>query len=65
MMINNETYSVEITQPLEGTKHLTILIVKIAIVTTFFILTDSFLINRHVLSKIWRRFMNLFHYKII
>ena len=52
LMLNNIPYKVVITQPLEGTRHLTIVIIKIAIVTaSVFILL--MLINKRVLSKIW------------
>jgi signal transduction histidine kinase len=53
LMLNNIPYKVVITQPLEGTRHLTIIIVKIAIVTTASIFILLILINKRVLSKIW------------
>ena len=56
LQINNEQYKVTISEPLEGTRHLTILIVKIAIVTIFITLLLLIIINRRVLSKIWQPF---------
>jgi signal transduction histidine kinase len=56
LQINKETYKVTISEPLEGTRHLTILIVKIAIVTIFITLLLLVAINRSVLSRIWKPF---------
>jgi len=56
LQLHNEQYKVTVSEPLEGTKHLTILIVKIAIVTIFLTLVLLLLINHKVLSKIWQPF---------
>jgi signal transduction histidine kinase len=56
LQINNETYKITISEPLEGTKHLTRLLVKIAITTVFLTLVLLIMINRKVLSKIWKPF---------
>jgi signal transduction histidine kinase len=56
LLVNNQPYKVTIIEPLEGTKHLTRLILKIAIVTIFFTLLFLLLINRKLLSKIWQPF---------
>ncbi|MEO6228654.1 MAG: HAMP domain-containing sensor histidine kinase [Ferruginibacter sp.] len=54
--VKNETYQVTISEPLEGTKHLTRLIVKITLVTILVILLLLIIINRQVLSNIWKPF---------
>jgi signal transduction histidine kinase len=54
--INNEQWKVTISQPLEGTRHLTILIAKIAIVTISFTLLLVIIINRRVLNRVWEPF---------
>ncbi len=56
--VKNETYEVTITEPLEGTKHLTRLIVKITLVTILVIFLLLIILNRQVLSKIWQPFYN-------
>lgn len=56
LQINNVPYKVTISEPLEGTRHLTILIVKIAIATIFLTLLLLIIINRKVLAKIWQPF---------
>jgi signal transduction histidine kinase len=56
LLVNNQPYKVTISEPLEGTKHLTRLILKIAIATIFFTLLFLLLINRKLLSKIWQPF---------
>ncbi len=56
LQVNNETYKVTISEPLEGTRHLTILIVKTAIVTIFITLLLLIIVNRKVLEKIWQPF---------
>ena len=47
---------VTVSQPLEGTRHMTILIVEITVVTILLTLVFFILVNRRVLSKIWRPF---------
>jgi hypothetical protein len=54
--VKNEYFKVTITAPLEGTRHLTILIVKIAVITIFFTLLLLLFINRQLLSKLWAPF---------
>ncbi|MBS1655450.1 MAG: HAMP domain-containing histidine kinase, partial [Bacteroidetes bacterium] len=54
--INNEQWKVTISQPLEGTRHLTILIAKIAVVTISFTLLLLIIINRRVLNRVWEPF---------
>lgn len=53
---NGQTWLVTISQPLEGTRHMTILIVEITVVTILLTLFFFILVNRRVLSKIWRPF---------
>jgi signal transduction histidine kinase len=66
--LKNDLYKVAITEPLEGTRHLTILIVKIAVVTIFFTLILLLLINRQLLSKLWAPFYSsldvISHFKV-
>jgi len=68
MPVKNELYKVTITEPLEGTRHLTILIVKIAVFSIFFTLLLLLLINRLLLSKLWSSFYNsldlISHFKV-
>jgi signal transduction histidine kinase len=54
--VNNQKYKTVISCPLEGTKHLTKLLVKIALVTIVVLFLLLMLINRQVLSKIWEPF---------
>ena len=56
LSLNNETYKVTISEPLEGTKHLTKLIVKIAVATIFITLLLLIIVNRKLLSRIWQPF---------
>ncbi|WP_431213970.1 sensor histidine kinase [Puia sp. P3] len=55
-MLNGQPWEVTVIQPLEGTRHLTILIVQMAIVTTSVTLILFMLIIRRILSKIWKPF---------
>ena len=54
--VNNERWKVTICQPLEGTRHLTILIAEIAIATISLTLILLMVINRRVINRIWRPF---------
>ncbi len=56
IQFQNENYKVTVSSPLEGTRHLTILIMKIAIATIFIVLLLVILINRQLLSRIWEPF---------
>jgi len=56
LQIKNEPWKVTVSQPLEGSRHLTILIAKIAIATISLTLLLLMLINRRVLSRIWGPF---------
>ena len=56
LFIKKAPWKVMISQPLEGTRHLTILIVKIAIATISLTLLLLMLINRQVLSRTWGPF---------
>jgi signal transduction histidine kinase len=54
--LNNERWKVTISQPLEGTSHLTALIAKVAIATILVMLLLLILINRRVSNKLWAPF---------
>lgn len=56
MVLNGQPWEGTISQPLEGTRHLTILVGEIAIATISVTLFLFVLINRLVLSRIWRPF---------
>lgn len=56
LVASGRTWDVTISQPLEGTRHMTILIVEITVVTILLTLFFFILVNRRVLSKIWRPF---------
>ncbi|HEY5325586.1 MAG TPA: HAMP domain-containing sensor histidine kinase [Mucilaginibacter sp.] len=56
MPINNQLYKVTITQPLEGTSHLTGIILEICIATVLSLFIATLLINRTVMLKMWRPF---------
>ncbi len=56
LVASGQTWLVTISQPLEGTRHLTILIVEITVVTILLTLFFFILVNRRVLSKIWKPF---------
>ena len=56
LLLHNQPWQVTISEPLEGTRHLTILIAKIAIVTILVTLFLFVLINRSVLRRLWRPF---------
>jgi len=53
---NGQRWLVTVSQPLEGTRHMTVLIVEITVVTILLTLVFFILVNRRVLSKIWRPF---------
>jgi len=55
-LLNGQPWEVTVIQPLEGTRHLTILIVQMAIVTTSVTLVLFMLIIRRILLKIWKPF---------
>ncbi|HVU94361.1 MAG TPA: HAMP domain-containing sensor histidine kinase [Puia sp.] len=56
LLLHDQPWEVTISEPLEGTRHLTILIAKIAIVTILVTLFLFVLINRSVLRRLWRPF---------
>lgn len=56
LVAGGQTWLVTIGQPLEGTRHMTILVVEITVVTILLTLFFFILVNRRVLSKIWRPF---------
>ena len=56
LLLDKQPWEVTINEPLEGTRHLTILIAKIAIAATAITLFLFVLINRSVLSRLWRPF---------
>lgn len=56
LIVNGEIYKITITSPLEGTKHMTRVILVITITTIFLIILLSVLFNRYVLSKLWKPF---------
>lgn len=56
LLLHGEPWEVTISEPLEGTRHLTILIAKIAIFTILVTLFLFVLINRSVLRQLWRPF---------
>jgi signal transduction histidine kinase len=55
-MVGDQLYKVSVSAPLEGVKDLTKMIVKITVVTIFFLLLFIMIINKQVLSKIWQPF---------
>jgi signal transduction histidine kinase len=56
LIANGQRWTVTVSQPLEGTRHMTILIVEITVVTILLTLFFFILVNRRVLSRIWRPF---------
>jgi len=56
LLMAGQPWEVTISQPLEGTRHLTILIAEIAIATILVTLSLFVLINRSVLTRLWRPF---------
>jgi signal transduction histidine kinase len=56
LLLHGQPWEVTISEPLEGTRHLTILVAKIAIVTILVVLLVFVLINRSVLRRLWRPF---------
>jgi signal transduction histidine kinase len=56
LLLHDQPWEVTISEPLEGTRHLTILIAKIAIATILVTLFLFVLINRSVLRQLWRPF---------
>lgn len=56
LLLNGAQWRVDISSPLEGTRHMTILIVEITVATILVTLFFFVLVNRRVLSRIWRPF---------
>jgi signal transduction histidine kinase len=56
--VKEELYRVVISEPFEGTRHLTTAIVKIDIASIFLILLLLFLLNRSLLYRLWQPFYN-------
>jgi signal transduction histidine kinase len=56
LWVNNQLYKLTITSPLEGTKHMTRVILIITGATIFLVILLSMLFNRYVLSKLWKPF---------
>ena len=56
LQLQSTAYKAVITEPLEGTKHLTLLIMKIAVTTIFLLILLLFIINRRVIYSIWQPF---------
>ncbi len=56
VLIKNEPWNVTVSQPLEGSRHLTVLIAKVAVATISLTLLLLMLINRRILSRIWSPF---------
>ena len=56
LLLDSQCWEVTVSQPLEGTRHLTILIAEIAITTISLTLFLFILVNRRLLSKLWRPF---------
>jgi signal transduction histidine kinase len=56
LLLDGKYWGVTISQPLEGTRHMTILVGEITVVTILVTLFFFMLVNRRVLSKIWRPF---------
>lgn len=54
--VNNQHYFVSITSPLEGTRHMSIAISRITLVTIFILISSVLLINRVIMGKLWRPF---------
>lgn len=49
-------YQVSIINPLEGTSHLTRLILSVTIITILMLIIATFVMNRLIISKLWRPF---------
>lgn len=56
MLVDGQPWETTIIQPLEGTRHLTILLAETAIVAVLMTLLFFILINRRVLSRLWQPF---------
>jgi signal transduction histidine kinase len=56
LLVNNERYKLTITSPLEGTKHMTRVILVLTVTTIFLVILLSMLFQRYVLSKLWKPF---------
>jgi signal transduction histidine kinase len=54
--VNGQNYLVSITSPLEGTRHMSIAISRITLVTIFILISSVLLINRIIMGKLWRPF---------
>jgi signal transduction histidine kinase len=61
MLIDGQLYNVTITQPLEGTSHLTGLIFYISVITIFCLFMATILINKLVMLRLWRPFYQTIH----
>lgn len=56
VLVKGQWYLVSITNPLEGTSHLTKLLLSVTVITIFMLIVATFIINRIVISKLWRPF---------
>jgi signal transduction histidine kinase len=54
--VNNELYKATVTSTLEGTSHVTVILLIIMAITVFLIILVSVIINRLMLSKLWLPF---------
>lgn len=54
--VGNDHYTITIVSPLEGTKHMTRVILGITTTTIFLIIVVFVLFNRYVLSRLWQPF---------
>ena len=56
LVAGGQPYRVQITMPLEGTRHMIRVILIITLAGIFLVILVSVLINRYVLAKLWRPF---------
>jgi signal transduction histidine kinase len=56
LLLDGQSWDVSVSQPLEGTRHLTILIAEIAITTLSVTMFLFILVNRRLLKRLWRPF---------
>ncbi|HEX9511496.1 MAG TPA: histidine kinase dimerization/phospho-acceptor domain-containing protein [Puia sp.] len=56
LRVNGQSYKLIVTSPLEGTKHMTRVILILTTATIFLVILLSILFNRYVLSKLWKPF---------
>jgi signal transduction histidine kinase len=61
MQCGNSWYEVTIVKPLEGLHHLSRVILIVSLSAIFIIIISSILINRLVLSRLWRPFYDTIH----